>query len=122
MPGRKIAKPPSRTALLAKTGGGGASGARDRGDRVKKLRRRTNPFYVLLILAGVAFGLTACLYGIAMVRHLHGGRMGIDPAARSPLIRWVDQYGTGLMIGELVVLGVATGAAIVTDPYWTGES
>lgn len=91
------------------------------GSLVQQRRERVNPFYVILVVAGVAFVLTACVYGIVMLRDLHAGRGGMDLATQPALIQWVDRHGVTMIVGELIVLGIATVAAIATDPYWSGN-
>jgi hypothetical protein len=79
-----------------------------------------NPFYVLLVIAGAVFAVTACAYGITAMRALRSHR---DVAEASPqataLTEFIDEYGNRLLVGELVVLAVATVGAISTDGYWT---
>lgn len=72
-----------------------------------------NPFYAVLMVAGVTFALTATMYGVMTVRSL-------DPRAAEPtgIIAFMEQHGATLMIVELVVLAMLTFAAIGTDDYW----
>ena len=72
-----------------------------------------NPFYAVLVVAGVTFALTATMYGVMTVRSL-------DARAAEPegIIAFMEQHGLTLMIIELVVLALLTGAAIGTDDYW----
>lgn len=94
-----------------------------------KNKKRVNPFYVLLVLAGIAFAITACAYGVMAVRQLHAGdyplsattlaAQGVETDAG--LVRFMDQHGARLMFVELAVLGLATVAAMGTDRVWTGE-
>jgi hypothetical protein len=73
-----------------------------------------NPFYVLSIVAGVAFAITACAYGVMTVR-------GLDPHAADEggLVGLMDEHGLAIMLVELSVLGVLTVLAIGTDDFWT---
>jgi uncharacterized membrane protein len=73
-----------------------------------------NPFYSVLVVVGVVFAITACAYGVMTVR-------GLDPrnADESGLIGFLDDYGIWVLVGELVVLGLLTVAAIGTDEFWT---
>jgi hypothetical protein len=85
--------------------------------RENGLRRlRGNPFYALLVVAGVAFGLTACVYGLALFRELHLRRLGQPESVA--WLRWIARYGVWVMAGELLVLGLATAAAIGLDPWF----
>ncbi len=74
-----------------------------------------NPFYALLVVAGIAFSITACAYGVMTLRavspHAH--------AANHPLLKFLENHGSQLLIAEIVVLAIATFAAIGTDDYWT---
>jgi hypothetical protein len=112
-----------------------------------KKKSRTNPFYVLLVIFGVAFSLTACAYGVMAFRAVHGAdvagfekRSAIDgrwtgtsdpasdrpasnlPAADTPagksLLTFLDDHGAQLLGIELALLAVATFGAIGTDGYW----
>lgn len=73
-----------------------------------------NPFYVLLVIVGIAFCLTACAYGMMTVRAARGGAIanGSPPSA---LIDFLDRHGARLMAGEIALLAVATFAAMGTD-------
>ena len=75
-----------------------------------------NPFYVLLLVAGVLFSITACAYGVMMLK---GGDAGGSVTSSHPLIEFLDRHGDVVMTVELAVLAVATFAAIGTDGYWT---
>ena len=72
-----------------------------------------NPFYAVLVVAGVTFALTATMYGVMTVR-------GLDSRSPEPegIIAFIQQHGLTLMIIELVVLALLTIAAIGTDDYW----
>ena len=81
-------------------------------------RKATNPFYVLLVLVGVLFFVTASAYGVMMVQQLHVRDLPDEGPAGRPLLRWLDEHGAVLLLSELAVLGLATAAAIGTDQYW----
>ena len=72
-----------------------------------------NPFYAVLVVAGVTFALTAAMYGVMTVR-------GLDARAAESegVIAFMERHGLTLMIVELVVLAVLTLAANGTDDYW----
>ena len=76
-----------------------------------------NPFYAVLVVAGVTFALTASLYGVMVVRNL-------DPRAAEPtgIIAFMESHGLTLMIFELVALALLTFAAIGSDDYWMRSS
>lgn len=79
-------------------------------------RKAVNPFYVLLILAGIAFVLTACTYAVVMVRGLNPA--SVDEPSHG-LIAFMDRRGMTLMLVELAVLAVGTFGAIGTENYWS---
>ena len=111
-----------------------------------KMRSRTNPFYVLLVIFGIAFSLTACAYGVMAFRAVRvaefaslqepstiDGRMdgrwssSLEPTSDRPatetpagksLLTFLDLHGAQLLGVELVLLAVATFGAIGTDGYW----
>ncbi len=78
------------------------------------VKKPINPFYPPVIVAGVVFALTACMYGVMTVRMLNP-QGGEDTG----VLQFMDQHGMTVMIVELVVLGLLTFAAIGTDDYWT---
>jgi hypothetical protein len=89
------------------------------GPLVAKNREAFNPFYAVLVLAGVAFAITACAYGVMTFVSLRAAEMGENPAALpSSLARFMNDYGEALLGGELLLLAVATVGAISTDRYW----
>ena len=75
-------------------------------------RKPKNPFYILLMIVGTAFALTACAYGVMTVRMTQA-------AVATPGDAFFDNYGLWLMGGELTLLTLLTFAAIGTDDYWT---
>jgi hypothetical protein len=77
---------------------------------------RKNPFYVVLVLVGVAFLLTAFLYGLLAFREARG-----YPTAESGagLLAAMDRYGVWLLVGELALLIISSIAAMATDSFWT---
>ena len=78
-------------------------------------RLRGNPFYVAVLVVGIVFSLTACAYGVMAFRQLRP-----DLAAEAPhgLLAWMAQHGDRLLIGELLLLTLATVGAIQTDRFW----
>ncbi len=78
-------------------------------------RERFNPFYVLLIGAGIAFAVTACAYGVMAFRALRMGAPQVEAAENGGLLVFLDQYG-GLIMGiELVILAICTFGAMALD-------
>ncbi len=80
-------------------------------------KKLANPFYVLLVIAGTLFCLTAFAYGVMTVRALHPDAQDAS-ASGAALMDWLDEKGFRLMIIELGILAVATVAAIATDSFW----
>ncbi len=94
-------------------------------------KKRVNPFYVLLVLAGVAFALTACAYGVMTVKELHAAQAAIHPShvdgstaqmsVGPGFVQFMDQQGPRLMLFELIALALTTFAAMGTDRFWSAE-
>ncbi len=72
-----------------------------------------NPFYAVLVVAGVTFALTASLYGAMTVR-----KLDVMAAESTGVMAFMEQHGLTLMLVELAVLALLTVAAIGTDDYW----
>lgn len=86
--------------------------------RMSPRRRPVNPFYVLLVLTGIVFSVSACAYGVMAWRAIRVGPSASDEAGRG-LLTFLDQHGGKLLAGELAVLALATFGAIGTDSYWS---
>jgi hypothetical protein len=67
-------------------------------------KKHVNPFYVLLLLVGVAFTVTACAY-VTMIAKMSRFDQA-QTAEDGGLIRWLEDHGATLMMVELAVLGV----------------
>ncbi len=88
-----------------------------------------NPFYVLLVLVGILFFITATTYGVMTVHGLYPNEdaglktsISVDASSGFGLMQWMDQYGFSLLIIELGALAAFTVAAIGTDNYWSNRS
>lgn len=77
-------------------------------------RKRANPFYVLLGIVGFLFTVTACMYCLSVLRGIRPSDPAISPHAMEILM---DEYGTTLLIIEIVVLAVATFGAVTVDHF-----
>ena len=85
---------------------------------------RTNPFYVLLVVTGLAFAITACGFGVMTFTDVHGPELLDTPQQESvrrmanhPLFEFLDKHGTKTMLIELAVLALATIGCIATDSW-----
>ena len=75
-----------------------------------------NPFYIALVIVGVAFLLTACAYCVMAFRAVKQG----DPTMASSgqdLMATMHDHGMAIMIVELVLLAIATVGAIGLDDF-----
>ena len=81
-------------------------------------RVAVNPFYVLLVIFGITFALTACAYSVMTLKAVRPPAAGIETTGGAALLDFLDRHGGQLMACELVLLAVATVGAIATDRYW----
>jgi len=82
-------------------------------------KKPVNPFYIVLVLSGLAFGLTALGYFIMAARATYDPVSSLEEMDRAGgLMAVMDRYGVQMMIVELIVLAVATVLAIGTDRFW----
>ncbi len=58
-----------------------------------------NPFYVLCVVAGVIFSVTACAYGLLMVRANRGLDLLNGTPEEHPLMSFLNRWG-------MIILGV----------------
>lgn len=79
----------------------------------------TNPFYFVLLVAGVLFVVTACSYFVMTLKGRDASFGERSDPSSERFVEIVDRYGFAAMIIELGVLAGATFAAIATDEYWT---
>jgi hypothetical protein len=84
------------------------------GDSVARSKKFSNPFYGLLLVAGVLFVVTASAYGVMYVQEIHG----TQSVGEHPLMVWLERYGDAALLAELALLAVGTFGAIGTDEYW----
>jgi hypothetical protein len=80
---------------------------------VAKVKSSVNPFYVLVVVAGVVFVVTACAYGTMAYRAI-APAVGVE-ARQAGLMGFLDRYGVQSLSVELAVLGVASLAAMWLD-------
>ena len=84
-----------------------------------KKKSGVNPFYLVLVIVGIGFLLTVCAYTVMTVSLDRSSRMPGVAEVESGLIQFMNLHGGKLILGELVVLGIATIGAITTDRFWT---
>jgi membrane protein required for beta-lactamase induction len=77
-----------------------------------------NPFYVLLVLLGIAFTLTACAYGVMAFKGARADAPVVDQSSGAALLSYLDEHGAQLMGLELALLAFCTAGAMATDRYW----
>ncbi|HEX2473377.1 MAG TPA: hypothetical protein VHK01_01450 [Lacipirellulaceae bacterium] len=82
-----------------------------------------NPFYALLLAAGIAFALTATAYGVMAFREarpapLDAAVIHADATVEHPLMAWMSDHGEAALLTELGFLAVFVFGAIGTDDYW----
>jgi hypothetical protein len=81
-------------------------------------KKRINPFYILLIPAGVAFVVTAFAYGFMAFQVVNAVRAEAGRHAAHPLFQWLRVHGDMTLAIELALLAAFTFAAIGTDQWW----
>jgi hypothetical protein len=69
-----------------------------------------NPFYVVLLLAGIVFFISACAYGMMAYRGV-----AAPQEAAGGLLAFLQRHGGKLLAAELAVLALATAGAIWLD-------
>ncbi len=72
-----------------------------------------NPFYVALLLAAAVFCITCCAYAFWL-----GGVFDRGGWQEHPLVSFLRHRGERLLLIELVVVAVLTGASLATDDWW----
>ena len=77
-----------------------------------------NPFYVLLIPAGLVFAVTAFAYGYMAFQAVNAIRAEAGAHAGHPLFQWLRAHGDAALLIELALLAILTVAAIATDKIW----
>jgi hypothetical protein len=82
---------------------------------VAKPKEPVNPFYVLLVVVGVVFLVTACAYGVMAYRAI-APRAGAE-VGQHPMTHFLDRHGITLLAWELGLLAAATFAAMWLDRY-----
>lgn len=81
-------------------------------------KKRTNPFYILLVLVGISFTITACAYGVMTVRGIRPELVADGEESGAGLMHYLDKEGFSLLMWQLGILAVLTVAAMLADQYW----
>ena len=76
-------------------------------------RQPTNPFYIVLGVVGFLFTITAASYCLSVLRSVRPETAAAQQV--HPLEELMDRHGTSLLIGQLVVLAIATVGAVAVD-------
>jgi cytochrome b len=84
---------------------------------MKPSKKSANPFYGLLVVAGLAFVVTAAAYGVMAVRETRAAVSG-QAVAEHKLMKWMHDHGNTALLTELAILGACTFGAIGTDDFW----
>lgn len=84
--------------------------------KMAKHKEPVNPFYILLVLTGLVFCVTASAYGVMAVRGLYPEENEISESGRRMLV-WLDENGFWLLMIEIVALGIFTFGAIALDEF-----
>lgn len=85
-------------------------------------KKAINPFYIVLVLVGLAFTVTATAYGVMCFRDANATLESARVDRDHPLWKYMESHGELTMGVQLAVLAVATFLAIGTDDYWTRRS
>jgi len=86
---------------------------------MKRSEKFANPFYGLLLLAGLSFAITATAYGVMAYRDRDTApSVTSESVEEHPLMLWMSDHGDAALLTELGVLAICTVGAIATDDYW----
>ncbi len=92
-----------------------------------------NPFFLLLVIVGSLFVVTASAYGLMAFQTMpaSAGNMAGNMAGEAklgeikppvwddhPLWRWLREHAVRMLLAEVAALAVLTVAAIGTDRWW----
>jgi hypothetical protein len=91
-----------------------------RGFPVQRSDKFVNPFYGLLLVAGIAFAMTAVCYGVMAFRAARpaAAAEGVKANEQHPLLVWMSKHGEKALLVELAFLAAFTFGAIGTDDFW----
>src|SRR5438270_2207764 len=78
-------------------------------------RQAFNPFYFLAMLFGIAFTITACAYGVMMLKSIRPEGLPRAGQPGSGLMNLLSQHGIAILAVELTGLAIFSIAAIWID-------
>ncbi|MEX0937089.1 MAG: hypothetical protein WDZ59_04455 [Pirellulales bacterium] len=84
-----------------------------------KKTEKSNPFYVLLVVVGIAFVLTVFAYGLMTYQSMQPQLASVHGGSDHPLWQLMRERGNQMLVVELSLLAVLTVAAIGTDSLWS---
>lgn len=85
-----------------------------------KPKRSINPFYVLVVLVGIVFVVTASAYGMMSFLEIRRFTPGTPQTEDSPLWVYLRAEGGTLLIWEVLILVAGTVGALTWDS-WFGQ-
>ena len=81
-----------------------------------KRKEPLNPFYVILVIIGVAFVVTACAFTLLLLQQNRTTAAG-EFFTSNPLMRLVRDRGMTIMAMEVALLGIASLGAMWLDSH-----
>lgn len=87
-----------------------------------KVKEPFNPFYGLLLVAGILFSISACAYGVMAFTAVKNGPIAAGPSSGQRLLMFLDDHGGKLLSGELAVLAIATIGVMFWDQRATSRA
>lgn len=87
-----------------------------------KVKEPFNPFYALLLVAGILFSVSATAYGVMAFTAVRKGPIVEGPSSGQRLLVFLDDHGGKLLTGELIVLAIATVGVMFWDQRATSRA
>jgi hypothetical protein len=84
---------------------------------VPRPTQRFNPFYLLAMIFGIAFTITACAYGVMMLKSIRPGGLPRPGERGAGLLDLLSEHGATIMAIEVVGLAVFAIGAIWLDHH-----
>jgi hypothetical protein len=80
-----------------------------------KSKQPFNPFYFLAMMFGIAFAITACAYGLMMLKSIRPDGLPRPGQPGSGLMDFLSQHGVAILALEIAGLAIFSIAAIWLD-------